>query len=138
MAKLKPIGFNVFKLLFDETGYPEIPKSHKHLPVIKFFQYVPYNKGRMIKELDEAGIDTKALFSSHSNCIISPVVDHILSAGWIIGKREIHVIHLIRSGQLSADEGMELIKNIRTDKLDTDVLSKIGLTDNEIYKMFNS
>jgi len=136
MKKLKPPGFSIRNLLFNQFGYPDISKSHQHLPKIPFFKYVQWDKDRMLKELKEAGIDTTVLLQPHSDCKLSPIVDHILRAAWTVGKKEIYVCNRIRSGQLSHEKGAEIISEIQLEKPDPSILTEIRLKEDEAKKLF--
>jgi hypothetical protein len=117
-------------------GYPSLPKSHAHLKNISFYQYIPWNKQRMLDELQASGVDIQPLKSAHSDCRLPPVVDRVLQSAWTVGKKEIYICNLIRDGQLTKDEGLRQIQAIRETPLDTSYLKVIGLSDDEISAMF--
>jgi hypothetical protein len=129
-------GTTALKLILSPMGYPSLPKSHAHLKNISFYQYIPWNKQRMLDELQASGVDIQPLKSAHSDCRLPPVVDRVLQSAWTVGKKEIYICNLIRDGQLTKDEGLRQIQAIRETPLDTSYLKVIGLSDDEISAMF--
>jgi hypothetical protein len=129
-------GTSVIKLMLSPMGYPSLPESHSHLKNISFYQYVTWNKQRMLAELQASGVDIEPLRSAHSDCRLPPIVDRLLQSAWTVGKKEIYICNLVRDGQLSKEEGLQQIQAARESTLDTSYLKKIGLSDEEIVEMF--
>ncbi len=136
MKLLPSPGVSPFRLISNEFGYPELPEKYAHLKVLSFFDFIPWNKSRMIKELNDAGIDTSFLETTHSDCVLSPVVDHVLRHAWGIGKKEVYICNRVRVGQLSKDEGIDQIEALLGEELDTSVLSDLGMTREQITSIF--
>ena len=135
IKNLSTIGNPIFKVIFKQFGYPDMPKKYSHLKIISFFDYVPWNKKRMTSELKKDGFDTNFVKVPHSDCKLSPVVDHILRNAWTVGKKEVYVCNQVRAGQIDKEEGMKLINSIRSEELDTTFLKEIGLNNCEIERL---
>jgi hypothetical protein len=131
-------GTSALTMMRSPMGYPAMPKSHAHLKVLSLFQYIPWNKNRMLDELQQSGVDIQPLSRPHSDCQIAPVVDRVLQSAWTVGKKEVYICNLIRDGQLSRDEGLRQIAAARESPLDTVFLQRIGLSDTEIAEMFRA
>lgn len=129
-------GMSTFHLMFSPMGYPVMPESHAHLKNITFYHYIPWNKSRMLEELQASGVDVKPLFNAHSDCRLPPVVDRVLQTAWTVGKMEIYICNMVRDGQLTKEEGLQRIKAARQAPLDTTVLMDIGLSEEEIAGIF--
>jgi hypothetical protein len=129
-------GTSVLKLMLSPMGYPSLPKSHTHLRNISFYQYIPWNKQRMLNDLQANGVDIQPLKSAHSDCKLPPVVDRVLQSAWTVGKMEIYICNLVRDGQLTKEEGLQQIQAVRESSLDTSFLIEMGLSENEIAAMF--
>jgi hypothetical protein len=129
-------GTSVMRLMLSPMGYPSMPESHAHLNSISFYQYIPWNKQRMLDELQASGVDVQPLKSAHSDCRLPPVVDRVLQSAWTVGKIEIYICNLVRDGQLSKEEGLQQIQTVRETTLDTSYLKDLGLSDEEIVGMF--
>jgi hypothetical protein len=129
-------GTSTLKLMLSPMGYPSMPESYAHLKSISFYQYVPWNKQRMLEELQASGVDVQPLKNAHSDCRLPPVVDRVLQSAWTVGKMEIYICNLVRDGQLSKEEGLQQIQAVREAPLDTSYLKEIGLSDEEIAGMF--
>jgi hypothetical protein len=129
-------GAKPLKLLRTSMGYPTLPESHNNLKSLVFFQYIPWNKKRMLMELEKDGVDIKALSSFHSDCNLAPTVDRVLESAWTVGKKEIYVCNMLRDGQLSKEEAWRQIQSLHSSVLDTNFLEEIGLTRPEIEALF--
>lgn len=129
-------GTSVQRLMFSPMGYPSLPESQTQLKNISFYQYIPWNKQRMLDELQAGGVDVQPLKSAHSDCRLPPVVDRVLQSAWTVGKIEIYICNMVRDGQLSKEEGLQQIQAVRESQLDTSYLKSMELTEEEIAKMF--
>jgi hypothetical protein len=129
-------GTSALRLLFSPMGYPSMPESHAHLKNISFYQYIPWNKQRMLVELQTSGVDVQPLRSAHSDCRLPPVVDRVLQSAWTVGKLEIYICNLVRDGQLSKEEGLQQIQAVHETTFDSSYLKDIGLSEEEITGMF--
>ena len=123
------------QLLFSKMGYPSLPETAKNLKVLHFYGYIPWNKERMLEELQENGADAQALASAHSDCTLPPIVDHVLRRAWTVGKKEVYVSNLVREGLLSKEEGMKQINAMRNTIPDPTPLKDMGLTEREIHEI---
>jgi hypothetical protein len=130
-------GTSLLKLMLSPMGYPSLPENQAHLKTISFFQYIPWNKQRMLDELHAGGVDVEPLKSAHSDCRLPPVVDRVLQSAWSVGKKETYICNLVRDGQLSKEEGLLQIQAAREASLDTGYLKEMGLTEGEIAAMFS-
>ena len=128
-------GTSVLRLMLNPMGYPSLPKTHAHLKNISFYNYIPWNKQRMLDELQENGVDVQPLKSAHSDCRLPPVVDRVLQSAWTVGKKEIYICNLVRDGQLTKEEGIQQIQEVREAVLDTGYLREIGLSEEEVAGM---
>jgi glutamine---fructose-6-phosphate transaminase (isomerizing) len=122
-------------LLFSQMGYPSLPGTSQNLKVLHLYSYIPWDKQRMIAELQECGIDTQALASAHSDCTLPPIVDHLLRRAWTIGKKEIYVSNMVREGLLTKEEGMTQIQVMRAAIPDPAPLREMGLSEQEIHQL---
>jgi hypothetical protein len=129
-------GSKPLKLLFTPMGYPSLPESHRHLKNLTFFEYIPWNKARMLRELEQDGVDIRELSGFHSDCNLAPMVDRVLQSAWTVGKKEIYISNMLRDRQLSKEEAWQQIQTLHSNNLDTTFLSEIGLTENEIDALF--
>jgi hypothetical protein len=129
-------GTSAIRLMLNPMGYPSMPKSHLYLKNIIFFQFVSWNRQRMLDELEENGVDVRPLLNPHSDCRLPPIVDRVLQSAWTAGKKEIYICNMVRVGQLSKEEGLKQIQAVRDTVLDTSFLRCIGVSDNEISRMF--
>jgi hypothetical protein len=138
MRDLPSPGISPLRLLFTtELGYPGLPASHAHLKAISFYNYIAWDKKRMLAELEEGGIDVAALTHMHSDCLLSAIVDGLMRSAWSVGKKEMQLCCRVRDGRLSKEEAMEGIKAIRARKRpDVAILRDLGLRDDEIEGMF--
>jgi hypothetical protein len=89
----------------------------------------------MLAELEESGVETRALTSAHSDCTLPPIVDHVLRRAWTVGKKEVYVANLVREGLLSKEEGLSQIKDMRSTVPDPATLREMGLSEQEIRKI---
>jgi len=129
-------GTSTLRLMLNPMGYPSLPENYLHLKNISFYLYIPWNKQRMLDELQASGVDVIPLRSAHSDCRLPPVVDRVLQTAWTVGKKEIYICNLVRDGQLSKEEGLQQIQMVREATLDTCYLKEIGLSEVEIASMF--
>jgi len=129
-------GTSILKLMLNPMGYPSMPESHAHLKNISFYQYIPWNKQRMLDDLQASGVDILPLQSAHSDCRLPPVVDRVLQSAWTVGKKEIYICNLVRAGQLTKEQGLQQIQALHEAPLDTSYLKDIGLSEEEIKAMF--
>jgi len=129
-------GSTPLKLLLRSMGYPSLPESHSHLKSLTFFEYIPWNKARMLSELEQDGVDIRALSSFHSDCNLAPTVDRVLQSAWTVGKKEIYICNMLRDGQLSKQEAWQQIQALHSKEPDTSFLTEIGLTEGEIDALF--
>jgi glutamine---fructose-6-phosphate transaminase (isomerizing) len=125
-------GTSPLKLMFSQMGYPSLPASHQHLKNIPFFSFIPWDKQRMLRELDESGIDTQPLINAHSDCTLPPIVDHLIRSAWTVGKKEVYVTNRVRAGLLTQEEGLAQIQEMRAGKTDRAPLQALGLSEQEI------
>lgn len=128
-------GVSPLGLLFSKMGYPTLPETSPNLKVIHLYSYIPWDKRRMLRELQEGGIDTQALASAHSDCTLPPIVDHILRRAWTVGKKEVYVSNLVREGLLTKEEGMTQIQAMRGANPDPAPLREMGLSEQEIHQI---
>lgn len=128
-------GSKPFELLVTPMGYPSMPESHSHLKNLTFFEYIPWNKARMLNELEQDGVHIQALSGFHSDCNLAPIVDRVLQSAWTVGKKEIYLCNMLRDGQLTKDEAWQQIQRLHSIDLDTSFLSEIGLTEGEIHAL---
>ena len=122
-------------LLFSKMGYPSLPETAQNLKVLHMYAYIPWDKRRMLAELEESGVDAQALASAHSDCTLPPIVDHVLRRAWTVGKKEVYVTNLVREGLLSKEEGLKQIKAMRSISPDPAPLRDMGLSEQEIHKI---
>jgi hypothetical protein len=123
------------KQLFSKMGYPSLPETSQSLKVIHLYAYIPWDKRRMLVELQENGIDTQALASAHSDCTLPPIVDHVLRRAWTVGKKEVYATNLVREGLLTKEEGMAQIEAMRNATPDPTPLREMGLSEQEIHQI---
>lgn len=128
---------NPFLLITKQFGYPTLPPRFSHLKVLSFFHYIPWNKKIMIDELSKEGVHVEVFQQIHSDCSIAPVVDHVLRAAWTVGKAEIYVCNRVRAGQLSTQEGREMIEKIRQEELPREQWEQLGLLSKEFEEIFS-
>jgi hypothetical protein len=128
-------GASPLKLLFTPMGYPSLPESAQDLKVLHLYAYIPWDKRRMLAELQSSGIDTLALTSPHSDCTLPSIVDHLLRRAWTVGKKEVYVTNQVRAGLLTKEEGMAMIKAMRNTVADPAPLLEMGLSQQEIRQL---
>jgi hypothetical protein len=133
---LRSPGYSIKEILSRPFGYPNINRLYGHMPDVAFFDYVSWNKVNMLSNLKDAGIDTAVFRNPHSDCILSPIIDHLIRAAWTVGKKEVYISNQIRAGLLTIDEGEKLIAEAQSQKLDPTILTEIGFSDNEITQIF--
>lgn len=137
VTELPSPGESPLRLMFRRFGYPSIPSSkHHHLEVIRFYDYVKWDKKRMLEELQSEGLNIEFFEHAHTDCLLSPVVEHILRSAWSVGKEEVYVCNLVRDGQITIEDGKELIGDLKKNTLDINILRDIGLKDYEIDMIF--
>lgn len=129
-------GNDPVKLMLSPMGYPSLPETHIHLKNLTFFEYIAWNKQRMLQELQDNGLNIQELANFHSDCNLAPAVDRTLHAAWSVGKKEVYVCNMIRDGQISVEEGKRQIDALHAADLDTTFLAEIGLTQSEIANLF--
>jgi hypothetical protein len=131
-------GASPLRLLLSPLGYPAPPAADPRLKVMSFYRYIPWNKKRMLAELQAGGMDTEPLTNAHSDCRLPPIVDAVLRSAWTVGKKEVYVCNLVREGQLSTEEGIEQIDAMRRSSVDTGCLRDLGLASAEIEAMLRA
>jgi glucosamine--fructose-6-phosphate aminotransferase (isomerizing) len=125
-------GASPLKLMFSQMGYPSLPDTHQHLKNVPFYSFIPWDKQRMLRELEESGIDTQPLVNAHSDCTLPPIVDHVIRSAWTVGKQEVYVTNRVRAGLLSREEGLAQIQAMHTATTDRAPLQALGLSEQEI------
>jgi hypothetical protein len=128
-------GISPLRDLLRGLGYPELPKKYRRLKMLSYFNYVPWDKGRMVEELQAMGVDTGVFQKPHSDCALSPLVDHVLRAAWGVGKAEIYVCNRVRIGQLGHEEGLSMIAALREEAPRTEALEELGFSTDEIARV---
>jgi hypothetical protein len=125
-------GNSLLNLLRSQHGYPILPESKEGVNEFRFYDYVSWDRGRMLKELHADGIDVQPLVEAHADCRLAPVVDHVLRRAWSLGKQEVYVCNRLRAGQLERQEAERMIAKLGEEELDESVLREIGLSEKEI------
>ncbi|MBN1459919.1 MAG: hypothetical protein JXA57_10295 [Armatimonadetes bacterium] len=136
MSDITAPGVSPGQLLWRGFGYPELPRGLSHLKVLRLFDFVPWDKERMIAELREQGVDTEAFLRAHSDCTLAPLVEHILRTAWGVGKAEIYVCNRVRARQLDRQEGLSMIISLRDERPRIEILEQLGLREVEIKRLF--
>ncbi|MBN2382600.1 hypothetical protein JXQ70_06940 [bacterium] len=135
-TKVPSPGLPPRKLFFRKYGYPALLKPFDHLHNFAFFDFIAWDKEKMLDELNEAGVNTAFLIQSHTDCLVHKIYDRMLQNTWGAGQDEIHICNRVRTGQLTPEKGIEHIKEIRSREISTDFLRDIGLTPSEIDALF--